>query len=262
MLVQAMAYQPLNTDLEETVCISLSLLFLTRKHCCAWPASTDESPLVDSTLCPKTESQHEGNSFLHKTVADDETLCHLYKPQLNRISMQWKHPQAPVCKEFKAQASAGKIMLTFFFDHQQTLLLNLRKQKCPLMSRDTVKQEYLCTAIKNKHPGSLTHRIILLHDNAHPYVVNTIKTKVQYVGKYWRIWHTVQISPLQLPHIWATEASIQGLLIPVRFTSETSCLGLFPPAAFGILQERHLALVTQWDTCLNAGMDCLRELNR
>jgi hypothetical protein len=41
-----------------SVFTSLSPLFLTHKHCHTWPASANESLLVDSTLHPKTESQH------------------------------------------------------------------------------------------------------------------------------------------------------------------------------------------------------------
>jgi hypothetical protein len=36
-------------------------------------------------------------------------------------------------------------------------------------------------AVNNKHPGNLTHGIILLHDNAHPHIANSVKTKVQYM---------------------------------------------------------------------------------
>jgi hypothetical protein len=39
------------------VCTSLSPLFLTYKHCCTWPAFAHESPLVNSSLWQKTESQ-------------------------------------------------------------------------------------------------------------------------------------------------------------------------------------------------------------
>jgi hypothetical protein len=52
-------YQPLTVNLGETVCTILSL-FLTQKHCHTRPAFADESPLVDSPLCPKTVSQHTG----------------------------------------------------------------------------------------------------------------------------------------------------------------------------------------------------------
>jgi hypothetical protein len=36
--------------------------------------------------------------------------------------MQWKHPSSPVVKKFKTQASAGKLMLTIFWDSQGPIL--------------------------------------------------------------------------------------------------------------------------------------------
>jgi hypothetical protein len=40
--------------------------------------------------------------------------------------MQWKHPTNLQLKKFKSQASAGKVILTLFFDIKTSLLLNVK----------------------------------------------------------------------------------------------------------------------------------------
>jgi hypothetical protein len=97
----------------------------------------------------------------------------------------------------------------------------------------------------------------LVHDNAHPHMANTNKTKVQHVlggtgvsgvqYGYLPMWH---------PHHWATEAGTQGMLIPVRCKSgEMNCSRLFPAAAFKILRERYPVLVDSAGHRLNVGSD-------
>jgi hypothetical protein len=39
-----------------------------------------------------------------------------------RHSMEWKHPGSPVKNKFKSQLSAGKVLLTIFWDSQGGIL--------------------------------------------------------------------------------------------------------------------------------------------
>ena len=58
----------------------------------------------------------EGNEFLARVVAGDESWCHHFEPDSKRQSIQWKHPGSPPPKKSIAiHTSAGKVMLTFFF---------------------------------------------------------------------------------------------------------------------------------------------------
>ena len=78
--------------------------------------------------CLDVCSQHlgryreEGDNFLQQIVAVDETWVHHYEPESKWQSMQWKHPSSPVAKKFKMQPSAGKLMLTVFWDSQGPIL--------------------------------------------------------------------------------------------------------------------------------------------
>jgi hypothetical protein len=56
------------------------------------------------------------NQFLERIVTTDETWVHHYEPESKAQSMAWKHPTSHVAKKFKSQPSAGKIMLTLFWD--------------------------------------------------------------------------------------------------------------------------------------------------
>ena len=50
---------------------------------------------------------------------------HHYEPESKRQSVQWKHPSSAVAKKFKMQPSAGKVMLTVFWDSQVAYSGNL-----------------------------------------------------------------------------------------------------------------------------------------
>jgi hypothetical protein len=54
--------------------------------------------------------------FLQQIVTADETWLHHYEPESKAQSMAWKRPTLHVAKKFKSQPSAGKIMLTLFWD--------------------------------------------------------------------------------------------------------------------------------------------------
>jgi len=87
--------------------------------------------------------------------------------------MQWKHPASPAHKKFKVTPSAGKVMLTVFWDCQVVLLTEF--QQCG----HTVASTSYCTiltklraAIRRKRPGLLTKEVLLLHDNDRPHSAN------------------------------------------------------------------------------------------
>jgi hypothetical protein len=71
---------------------------------------------------------HEGDAFLHRIVTGDKSwVCH-YEPGSKRQSMQWKHPSSLANKKFKTQASAGKVMLTIFWDVNGLVLVHFQEQ--------------------------------------------------------------------------------------------------------------------------------------
>ena len=66
--------------------------------------------------------EKEGENFLKKIITGDETWVHHYDPENKRQSMEYRHKESPQPKKFKTQASAGKIMLTVFWNSERVVL--------------------------------------------------------------------------------------------------------------------------------------------
>jgi histone-lysine N-methyltransferase SETMAR len=114
---------------------------------------------------------HEGDASLHQIATGDESWVYHYEAESKRQSMQWKHPSSPANKKFKTQASTGKIMLTIFWDVNRPILVNFQEKGQTVTSArysDMLVNE-LKPAIRSKHQGLLSKRVLLLHDNARPH---------------------------------------------------------------------------------------------
>jgi hypothetical protein len=68
-------------------------------------------------------------------VPGDESWIHYYWPEMKMASKEWRYSSSPKSKEFHTQASAGKLMLTLFWDHQD-----------PLVQHDTSKGTTILSA--------------------------------------------------------------------------------------------------------------------
>jgi len=115
----------------------------------------------------------EGNNFLSRIVACDETWCHSFDPATKQMSMEWQHSGSPRPKKTRSSIRAGKVMLTCFFDENGPLMLEW------LETGGTVNANRFCdtlcklkTAIKNCRRGLLSKGVILLQDNARPHVAS------------------------------------------------------------------------------------------
>ena len=141
------------------VCSRWVLRQLSDDHKCAW-----------QMICQKNLDHHacKGDAFLHRIVIGDESwVCH-YEPESKRQSMQWKHPSSPANKKFKTQASAGKTMLTIFWDVNGCILVHFQEkgQTVTSVRYSNMLVNELKPAIRSKHWGLLSKRVLLLHDNA------------------------------------------------------------------------------------------------
>ena len=63
--------------------------------------------------------REEGDQFLLIIVTGDESWIHNFDPEEKRLSMQYGHTLFPRPKKFKTVPSAGKILLTVFWDSQR-----------------------------------------------------------------------------------------------------------------------------------------------
>jgi histone-lysine N-methyltransferase SETMAR len=136
---------------------------------------------AQQTICQQHLDHHarEGDAFLQRIVTGDESWVYHYESESKRQLMQWKNPSSPANKKFKTQASAGKVMLTIFWDVNGLILAHFQEKGQTVISArysDMLVNE-LKPAIQSKRRGLLSKRVLLLHDNARPHTAaHTVDT--------------------------------------------------------------------------------------
>ena len=102
---------------------------------------------------------------MRSIVTGDESWAHHYEPETKRQLMQWHHLGSPSPKKFKLSPSAGKVMITVFWDIQGVLLLDFLPKGETINSaryQETLKK-FAC----HIHVKRLDQQdVILHHDNA------------------------------------------------------------------------------------------------
>lgn len=107
------------------------------------------------------------DDFLARIVTQDETWVPHFDPETKEESKQWKHPDSPPPRKFKVVKSAGKVMVTVFWDAQGVLLVDFLEQGHTINGHyyaDLLHQ--LRTALLEKRRGKVTRGVLLLQDNA------------------------------------------------------------------------------------------------
>ena len=130
----------------------------------------------------------EGDQFMNSIVTGDESWAHHYEPESKRQSMQWHHLGSPSPKKFKSSSSAGKVMMTGFWDHRGVIFTDFLPKGETVNSRrycDTLKK--LARAIRVKRPSM---QKVILH---HTLLVRPQQRLLQRGEQYCRIQHIAQI---------------------------------------------------------------------
>lgn len=157
-----------------------------RKVCARWvPKDLTEMHKHNRVqICQRLLDRYnnEGEAFLERIVTGDETWVHHFEPESKRQSMEWKHPRSPVRKKFKSQPSAGKLMLTIFWDSKGPLLEHYLEKGSTVTSArySEMLTKDLKPSIRTKRRGLLSKKVLLLHDNARPH---TAAHTVETIGK-------------------------------------------------------------------------------
>ena len=107
------------------------------------------------------------DGFFARIVTGDEVWIHHYDPKTPQEAKQWKHSTSPTPKRPRLSKTAGKLMMSIFWDCEGVLLIDFLERK------KTINGDYyaglirdLRAAIKEKRRGKLASRVLLLHDNA------------------------------------------------------------------------------------------------
>ena len=115
-------------------------------------------------------SEAEGDGFLGSIVTGDETWVHYHQLETKKASKEWRHTSSPKPKKFRTQPSAGKVMLTLFWDERGVIL----KHNMPRGNNVTsatyadLLKKHLHPAIKSKQRVWLSTGVLLQHNNARP----------------------------------------------------------------------------------------------
>ena len=62
--------------------------------------------------------ENDPGDFIKRVLTQDETWVHHFYPESKMQSKQWKHPGSPPPNKFKSVNSAGKRMISIFWDIQ------------------------------------------------------------------------------------------------------------------------------------------------
>jgi len=146
----------------------------------------------------------EGDGLLGRIVKGDETWVHYHQPETKKASKEWHHTSSPKPKKFCAQPSAGKVMLTLFWD-KRGIILEHYIPKGNTVTRTTYAdhlKNHLHPAFKSKRCGRLSTGVLLQHDNARSHTAHSTVAAIQ-------VW------PLSVLHICRTHQTSP----PVTFLS-------------------------------------------
>ncbi|XP_029638100.1 uncharacterized protein LOC115213307 [Octopus sinensis] len=72
------------------------------------------------TLCQEKEE-----NFFDRLITQEEIWVHLYDPDAKVQSKQWRHNNSPLPKKAHVQSSAGKVMLTVFWDQHRVVMIDI-----------------------------------------------------------------------------------------------------------------------------------------
>jgi len=93
----------------------------------------------------------------------DQTWLYHYDPETKQQSMEWNHSGSPQPKKFRVQKSAGKILVSIFWDQDGIFLIDY------LPKGQTINAEYYASLLvqlrdilKEKRRGKITNGDLVL----------------------------------------------------------------------------------------------------
>jgi hypothetical protein len=138
--------------------------------------------------------------MLNRIFTGDESWVHHYKPESRRAAVKWKHPSSPSTKRCKVTRSAGKVMLTVFWDSHGILFSPFSEAwwKCEFcIGRLLWSSIEVSDRISRKRAVKLTRGVLLHHDNARPHTARAIQDRIQeHSGNFLNIRLTARTLPL------------------------------------------------------------------
>jgi len=126
--------------------------------------------------------EKEDEDFLKKIITGDETWVHHYDPENKRQSMEYRlkeysHKESPQPKKFKTQASAGKVMLTGFWNSERVIIAGFLEIETTTSSEHYIET---LTALKRRIKRiGIRNETLLQHDHIRPHTTAATRDAIQ-----------------------------------------------------------------------------------
>ena len=123
--------------------------------------------------------EKEGEDFVKKIITGDETWVHHYDPENKRQSVEYRHNESPQPKKIiikKKQSSAGKIMLTAFWNSERVVLADFLEKETTINSQRYIET---LTALKRRIVRIGIRNETLLQHNARPHTHAASRDAIQ-----------------------------------------------------------------------------------
>jgi len=140
----------------------------------------------------------EGNEFLQKLVAIDETWIRDFEPGLKPQSIEWRGKGSPRPKKFKRAQSNVKQMMIFVYDCEDVIMTNM------VPSGRTVTaayyRQFLQTLRRKMHvnrPDLFENGVLILRDDAWPHLGKDVRELLD--GNSWEVLPHPSYSPDMSP---------------------------------------------------------------
>jgi [histone H3]-lysine36 N-dimethyltransferase SETMAR len=198
------------------------------------------------------------DEFLARFVTVDETWAHHFTPESKQQSMQWKHTDSPCPKKAKAIPSAGKVMVTVFWDTEGILLLDY------LQKGQTITGTYyanllmrLRDVLKIKRRGKLSRGVLFHQDNAPSHTSSVAMATIHDCG--FQLLQHPPYSPDLAPSDYHLFPELKRKLSGVHFGTDDDVIGAVEDV-FGAMDKTFYfdgikALRHRWEKCVDLGGD-------
>jgi histone-lysine N-methyltransferase SETMAR len=109
-------------------------------------------------------------------------------------SMERHYPQSPRKKQFKKSSSAGKVMITAFWDSEEVIIVDMTPRRKTVNSDAFIRRLIeLRKLFKRVYSRKNQTEILLQHDNARPH--NNLMTRNTITKFGWTVLHQTHYSP-------------------------------------------------------------------
>lgn len=212
------------------------------------------------TMCSQLLDKYrtDRDKFIDCFVTVDESWVHYYDPETKCQSREWRHRGSPPPRKFRVQSSAGKVMLTVFWDSQGAILMDF------LRKGSTITGQYyanlirkLREAIKEKRRGKLRKGVILHQDNAPSHKSCVAMAAIHEAG--FNLLDHPPYSPDLAPSDYRLFPKLKEYLRGKKFSSdnevEEAVNTWFATIGESFFLEAIQMLEHRWEKCISVGGD-------